>query len=350
MTGRKSRDEFRANRRAVVVGIVTTASVTLGGCSSIRGGSGTGRKDAEPDSNADAHPPEEFVNAKSETRSVYERINSVPVVTDDEFVFDVNAFEDDFDHEAVLSDARELQERINAMDAADVPDAELDGLQVTLELAESLVRQRLFLHQVIVGGLTFEDLFAEAEFGAAIETIRDARGFLDSLVTSGERVEELLDRQKGRAVSVDGYDPAAIRETQEVLVEMTRWSNPAYEGLHHSAAGFDSFVAANEAMEMEQFGKAKRAFRNARAHYQAAGKAFDRSRGRGRSIDYLAPTVEGISCVVPAYLEGCERLGDALEELDVGNEERGFELAEETLREMDRKVARCMSPGGVQAG
>lgn len=347
MSGGRRSDALRTNRRAVLAGIAAAAAAPLSGCSS--DGDSADRERAEPvgseSSGTGTHRPEAFVAAREEAESVYGRLNAVPAVVDGEFAFDVVAFEDDYDHREVLSDARKLRERVDALDAADLPEAERNGLRVAAELAEPLVRQRLFLHQALVAGVAFGDRFASAEFDAATATIRDARGYLRSLAASGERVETVLNGRERGGPEIEGYDPASIEAAQEVLVEVARWANPAYEGLERSVLGFERFVAANDAMEAERFGRARDRFRSARTHFEAATDAFDRSQGRGRRVGYVAPTVDGIRCVVPAYLDGCERLGDAFDELDAGNRERGFGIAREALRELDGKVARCIESG-----
>lgn len=345
MRGPRPNDALGTDRRGVLGALATVLASAAGGCSAVTDPSES--TESEPGS---TQTPEGYTEAVTELEDLYERLEAVPIAADGEFVFDPSAFEDEFDHDAVLSDVEAVRDRIRGLDAED---AERDALMRAADLAEHLARQRIALHQVVTAVFAFEDLFAAAEFGAATGVAADARQFLETLAREGNRVEALLDRT-GTGPPVDGYDPASIRATQELLVEITHWSDPAYEGLGRVAEGFGRFVDANDAMERERFGAARAAFGAAQADFEAAAEAFDRARGRGRRVGYVAPAVDELRCVAPAYVEGCGRLADAVEELDAGNEARGFDRAQEALEGMDATVRRCVEsetvPGADRPG
>lgn len=339
MTGQRSSGP-RADRRGV---LAAAAAAAFGGCSAVTDA------DPGPDGDASADGPRAAGDGLEEARaglaSVYARLESVPVADDGEFVFDVGAFEAEFDHEAVLADVEAVRERIEAHDA-DAGARERAALATAADVAAALVRQRLHLHQALAAGAAYEERFGRAEFGRAAAAVRDGRESLERVGANGERVEALLDRQDGPAPGVEGYDPATIRDAQSVLVSVARWTGPAYEGLGPAAEGFDAFAAANDAMERERFGTAADRFGRARDRFEAAEAALDRAAGRGRRVGYLAPTVEEVRCVVPAYVDGCDRLADALADVDAGDRSRGFDVARATLEEMDRSIARCLEAVG----
>lgn len=329
----------RTDRRGF---LAAAAVAALGGCSEgTDDGSGA---DGEATPDGQRTGGRTLDRARADLETVYRRLEAVPVAEDGEFVFDVGAFESEFDHEAVVADASAVRDRLEVHDA-DGAAREGDALAAAAELAGLLARQRLSLHQAVAAGLTFEERFARAEFGPAAGAVRDGRAYVDGLVSNGERIEAVLAGRDGPLPAVDGYDPASVREAQSVLAEVTLWTGPAYEGLGRAADGFDAFAAANDAMERERFGTAAGRLDRARERFEAAEAAFDRAAGGGRRMDYVAPTVDEVRCAVPAYVEGCDRLGDALAAIDAGDRSRGFDLARATLDEMDRTVGRCMEAG-----
>lgn len=335
-------NRIETDRRTVITSIATVAASTLAGCNDDSGGPGdTATADDGGAGEPSGDYPEEFADAKADVETAYERLASLPIVVDGEFAFDVYAFEDEFDHEAVRDLARDARERLETIDATEPSESTIESLITAAELAELLTDQRRILHQTIVAAFAYEHHLFEGEYDPAIEAIRDARSYLSDLSSKGERIEETLEEWERSEPSFEGFDTESVRETQTVLVEITRWTDPAHEGLHRAIDGFRRFEDVTEALERDRFGTAGDAIGKARARFAAAEDAFDRAHGRGRRLHYVTSLVDAIRCMMPAYREGCDNLREAFEAYDDGEEARGEELAREAIDEMEEAMAPC---------
>lgn len=155
--------------------------------------------------------------ARADLASVYGRLEAVPVEEDGEFVFDVDAFETEFDHETVVTEAAAVRDRIESH-GADGSVRERDALAIAGELAELLARQRLYLHQALAAGLVFEKRFARAEFGPAVGRCRPGRPVVPS--------EARLERRTCRRAAGAAGGPGALHRGVQPGVDTRRADGP----------------------------------------------------------------------------------------------------------------------------
>lgn len=291
---------------------------------------------------ADGSLPDSLQQAKSEIETVFDEISNLPIFENGEFVFDVTYFERKFDHHEVKRTAESAIERIEQTSKEEVPDPIIEVLETSAEIGRLLVAQRVMVHQLIVAGLTLERLIGSGSYDRALDVPQTAKQFLENLRSTGEKIGVSLSRDQNTDVSVDGYDPTAIKKSQENLVEVVRWSAHVYEAFQHVVLGLKKYDEGNIAIESAKYGMAKSSYEKSEQQFQAAARSFNEAQGTGRQIPHLVHLVEGLRCLIPAYLASSGPLQSSMEEFEAGNEKRASEIAREAISSANKEAARCL--------
>lgn len=273
--------------------------------------------------------------------SIYEALSQLPITNRGKFVFDVNRFEAEFEHEALLNQADDAHDEFDSIPKTEQSTSTVVGLISITETGKLLVQQRVILHQVITAGLTSEHSFYETDFERANDAISDALQFLIDLDSHGEQIEETMIDDQEVISLVDGYDPNSIQRSQKLLVNIVSWSDSAFKGLHHTSRGMKLFLEGNSALDREKYHTAETAYRESREHYELAQQALDDALGIESALPYIAPFVDDVRCVLPAYLSSTERLSESMRLIRNGEQTRGRELAREATNSSDRIASRC---------
>lgn len=335
-----SKDNSPVSRRKLLTGITTFAGVTTAGCND--SDDGTKREIASDSASQSNATPNEFEEIKSDIEDVFEIISTVPVVANENFVFDLKMFKDNLEGEELQEVLKEVEFRTQQLDPGIANRAEQESLLIAIEVAKLLVRQRLLVHQVIAAGLAYERRFRDLEYKKANEAIHDARYYLDELTTNGEQIEERLNRTSELEISLDGYEPGTFRATQIVLVEVALWTTPAYEGLHHAIKGFSSFEDGNMAIEENLFKSAAEEYEASKVSFEKADEALNKALNHDREIPQIKPLVSGMKCIMPVYVEASASLQRSAKEFRKGNKQRGKEIFKNALEPTERKMTRCL--------
>lgn len=331
----------KIDRRTFLGSLATTAVTLSAGCGDSNG-SGSNISTESPTDNGNSIEREKIDSEVENLNSIFRRLSKAPVVDEGKFVFDVKQFEDEFDQELLLEKAEETQDRLDSMGGADIQASKARELESIANTARLLVQQRIILHQVITAGLTCEQRFYELEIDLATEVINNARQFLIDLDATGEQIGETLNERSSLNSRVDGYDPAGIMRTQEILVDIILWTNPAYEGILWVMNGMKQFVEGNSALEDELFEKAELKYRDSNTHFEKARESFESANNQGSRLPYMSPFVEELRCILPAYVSSSEQLSEAMGHFNAGEEAQGKEVAKEGIKSADRITPRCL--------
>jgi len=324
-------------------------ATALGTVSVLSGCNSSSEEDNSEWTGAEHNSPEPGPDDSSELNSwvstlesVYEQLHRHPIVADGEFVFAVQTFENDFAHGEALETVRSIEEAIQNDESPGVPNEDIQSLSSVAKVAELLIRQRLFFHQIIIASLAFDRRLLNAEYDSATDAASDAVSFLEGLSQNGTDVEDTLVEEIPEDLKPRHYDPASISRNQTTVAEVAEWTGFACEGFYHSAAGFSALDSGNGKLQAEKFSEAGRFYGEANNRFQTAATILEEAHGRGIRLPYLVPPMEELRCIVPAYRDGSERLQKAFRELERGNEEAGREMARETLDELDQRMLRCL--------
>ena len=327
----------RQKRRAFLGSVATTGVTAIAGCGDSNYDDSERNSPKDKGTIQNQQIDEEVENLES----IFSSLSELPIADGGEFVFDVKQFEAEFNHRSLLQKLEETQNQIDSMTASGIPESTVNALQSIAEIADLLVQQRVIIHQVIAAGLTCERRFYEMEIEAANEAINNAIQFVADLDSNGQRIEETLRARPSDSSLVDGYDPEAIKRTQDVIVDIALWTNPAYEGLHRSLIGMKHFMDGNSAVEEERYEAAESTYRDSNNHFERAQEAFETAHNRGSKMSYLAPFVEDIRCIVPAYVSSSERLRASMRHFQSGEQARGKEIAREAIESAEQIAPRC---------
>lgn len=328
------------DRRTFLGSLATTGVTAVAGCGDSKG-SDPNTSTGVSANNRDSIERQRLHSEIEKLDSIFRRLSEVPVVDEGEFVFDVKQFEEEFDRDPLMEEVEETLSRMDSIASAEIPESKARELESIAKTAGLLVQQRVIIHQVIAAGLTCEKRFYEMDIERAIEAITNARQFLMDLDSIGERIDESIGERSNITSLVDGYDPMWIMRTQNVLVEITLWTNPAYEGIHRVMEGMGHFVEGNSALEEELYEDAELAYRDSSSHFEKAKQAFRSSHNQGSKLPYMAPFVEDLRCILPAYISSSERLSEAMRRFQAGEQARGMEVAKEGIKSADRIAPRC---------
>lgn len=327
------------NRRIFLANFATTAAVTTAGCGNASEGDSNENEDV--DAGEDSPVPEDFEALQAELGSVFDEIESLPIVDEDKLVFDVSAFEKEFAHDELLERIETVHRRVESVDDERISRTEHEDLSDGADMAELLVRERILVHQTIAAGLTYERRVLQSEYETATEAIRHARTTLDYLVENGKQLEAHPWYDRRKDVTAHGFQPDSVRNTQDVLARISIWTDSAYEGFHEFGKGLSRFVTGNDALKGNRYADAGDSYDDASKHLEDAKVAFDRAHGSGRRLPHLVPTFEEVRCMIPAYTTASEELHDSMAAFEVGDETRGREIAREAFDTTEKKLARC---------
>lgn len=325
-------------------GVLTTAAAVscgLAGCGSDQR-SKNGRDETPEGTDEPNRRSERELAIESQLEEVHERLAALPIVVDGDFVFDVEAFEDEFDHRAIsdrtdeiVADVAELQ------DEGEITTDRAETLSVLARLADDRASQRYLLHQTIAATFAYDERVRDTRYEAAREPVAFAGESLEELSTVGERIEDHQRQLDETSVTIDGYSHEAVEKEQAMLLDVATWFSPVTEALHEMARGYTLLADANQSLEEETASTASEQYRAANVRFEAASRAFEEARGRGQRVGYVVPIVEQSRCSLSGLLDGTDTLAEALEEIEAGNEQEGKSLAREAIERMEQQRNRC---------
>lgn len=330
-----SMDEPTVSRRSILA-VVTSAGIPLiSGCNV----DSNKRDDETVSSNLDDSGSDEVVDIRKSLGEIYREINRYPVSENGEFIFDVRGFEENFDHEGLLEETRTLQERIK--DTESESEIVGDTLGSIASIAELLIRERLFTHQSIAAGLSYGRRLARGEYADAAEAVNHGNEFLEKLSANVRKIENELEEEAADPVSIDGFDPNSIRESQSVLFEIVQWTTLIYRSFDYASAGFEHFEDGAEKVNQEHIDEAKQIFDNAGDQFTRANELMEQAHGRGRRLDYVVPLVRKLRCVLPVYRDTCNSFADSFRAWQSGDEDEARRIGRKVINEVDQRMARC---------
>jgi hypothetical protein len=273
---------------------------------------------------------------------VYERLTTLPIVNDGDFIFDVDAFEDEFDHRAISDTADEiLADIVELEDNGEISTSRAETLSTLTRLADDRASQRYLLHQTIAATFAYDERIRDARYGAATEPVVFASETLEELSTVGQRVETHQQQLEDTNVTIDGYSHESVKKEQAMLLDVATWYSPINGALHEMARGYALLNDANRSLEDDDPATATERYRAANARFQSANDSFEEARGRGQRVGYVVPIVEQSRCSLSGLLDGTETLAEAIEEIEAGNEQEGESLAREAIQRMEQQRNRC---------
>lgn len=330
------------SRRTLLCYVLPSVSTGLAGC---------GDPNREGHQNLSSENSTNSVNSRSrydsdnlqdvveDVNEIYNKLDQFPITNDSEFIFKASAFEDGFDHRELFDRLDSVQRRLNNSKVDS--DLQKSGLLQATDVANNLVRQRVVLHQTIAAGITFEESFGEGEYGRSAQVIQDGISFLSDLKGIRDEIIDQVTQDTAEISLIVTVDVESIRTTQLVLKEILVWTSPAYRGLYQTSQGLQMFVEGSSAFNNERFGSAGRAFHGAKERFRSAEDAFARAQGQGRRLPQMAPFVDGVRCMLPAYQTSSEELQRSMEEFETGNDSRAREISREAIISVSRIANRC---------
>lgn len=274
-----------------------------------------------------------------DVNEIYNRLDQFPIANDSEFRFEVGSFEDEFDHRELLKEIDSVQRRLNNSKVESV--SRKSSLLHATEVANNLVRQRIVLHQTIAAGITFEESFGEGEYGRSAQVIQDGISFLSDLSSLRNEIIDQVTQDTPNIPLIEAYDAESIRATQVVLAGILRWTSSAYRGLYETTQGLQMFEDGSSAFANEGYGVAGRTFQGAKERFHSAEDAFARAHGQGRRLPQIAPFVDGVRCMLPAYQRSSEELQRSMKEFKAGDDSRAREIGREAIISVIRIAKRC---------
>lgn len=332
--------ERRKWTRRGVVSAAAAVSCGLAGCGNDRP-SETEENGTLQESQRKGRRPEQLSDIESRLERVHERLRTLPIANDDDFVFDVGAFEDEFDHRAIsdmadgiIADVAELD------DGGEISTSRAETLSALARLADDRASQRYLLHQTIAATFAYDRRVRDAKYDAATEPVAFAGEALEELSMVGRRVETHQQRLEGTNVTIDGYSHEVVKREQAMLLEVATWLSPINGALHEMARGYALLDDANRSLE-DDTATAIEQYRAANARFESATDSFEEARGRGQRVDYVVPIVEQARCSLSGLLDGTETLAEAIEKIEAGNEQEGESLAREAIQRMEQQRNRC---------
>lgn len=330
-------------RRTLLSSITSVAATTIAGCEEIQNGKSTKENSQYITTTAEGgrKSQTDLVEIIEDINSLYSRLSEHPIIEDSEFVFRLKAFEDHFDQKQMFSDADIILERLERQKSRDMHNLEIEALISSTELAKLLTRQRGIIHQIIATGLVFHKQINQVKHEEAADAIQKAQQFVISLRNNIDQIIASLKGQGWSRISIDEFDPHSLRASQKILAEICLWTELVYKGLDQVVQGIKRFEDGNSELESERYKKAGAAYKKSQSCFETAIEAFDRAQGRGKQLPHLIPVMEGMRCLMPAYIYSSRKLAEAVGEVEVGNEEHARKIAREALVTADKKSSRC---------
>lgn len=281
----------------------------------------------------------EYREIRTDLEDILEEVNRFPISQNGEFVFDVQEFEANFDFENLSEETGTLQERLERIGPKS--DEERDALRSIARIAELLIRVRLSTHQAIAAGLSYGDRLSRGEYAAATEAVQHGRKFLEEVVAIGREIENEIGDGLSDSVSVDGFEPDSIRDTQSVLLEIVQWGALIYRSFEYASIGFELFVNAAEKIEDERVEEARANFESAGVQFTNAKEVLERAHGQGQRLGYIVPLVQKLRCILPIYRDTSERFADSFTAWKTGEEDEARRIAREVIDGVDQQMAQC---------
>ena len=286
--------------------------------------------------------PEEYQEAKSKLNRAYFQLDGLPIVEDDELVFDVTEFAESFDYQAVMELGEEAFEIVTSIEQdGDLSDGTVERLTAASRLAHSLAELRLILNDVIVYGVRFGIAFQNEEYEDALTHIDNALTALDFVDQNGRRIDEQLSILDGKSVDIPRYDHTTIVTDRRIAAEVFSWTQYSYQGFYHTASGGMLLLSGSAHLERERIEEAIEQYGRAGDHFADAVGAFDTAHGRGRRLPQVASLFESLRCQVPKLRDGAMGLEEAIEEYDQGDKEDARKTANEAFLHMEQVARRC---------
>lgn len=344
MTDRPSDTGSNFGRRTFLAEASILATATISGCGTIQSDT-PGEERTPNDTTSTAANKGRIQNdiggIVEDISALYERLSALPIVEDNEFVFRVKAFENDFDQKQLFTDADKILKGLERRRSSDRDSPRIETLIASTELAKLLARQRGIVHQVIAAGLVYHRRVNQDDYDGAANAIQDAQRFVVDLRRNVNRIGEAVEADDWSRISIDEFNLDSIRTSQSHLVEICRWTKYAYEGLNSAVQGLRRFAAGNAGLEREEYTDAATAYEKSYADFESAVQAFDKAQGRGKQLPHLVPVVEGMRCLLPAYMESSRNLSQSMDEFVAGNYDHARTIAQDALVNADKKASRC---------
>lgn len=323
------------SRRTVLATIISAGSPIISGCSDNSNPGGD-----EPVSSRQAGPQEDEYSAiRTNLEDIFEEINRFPISENGEFVFDVQAFEANFDFENLLEQTRALQERLEQIESKS--DRELEALRSVAKIAELRIRARLSTHQAIAAGLSYGNRLSREEYADATEAIQHGRIYLEELAEIVRDIENKLGKELVDSVPIDGYEQDSIQNTQSVLLEIVQWSAVIYRSFEYASVGFELFEKGTEKIEDERVEEARKKFESAGVQFTNAQEVIERAHGRGRRLVYIVPLVRKLRCILPIYRDTSAQFADSFTAWKSGEEDEARRIAQKVIEGVDQRMAQC---------
>lgn len=344
MTDRPSDTQTHFGRRTFLAEASILATASISGCGTSQ--RDVSEKERTPISTtstvaSEGNVEDDIVGIIEDISALYERLSALPIVEDNEFVFQVKAFENDFDQKQLFTDADRILEGLEGRRSSNRDSPRIETLIESTELAKLLARQRGIVHQVIAAGLVYHRRVNQDDYDAAANAIQNAQQFVVDLRRNVDRIGETVEVADWSRLSIDEFDPDSIRTTQSHLVEICRWTKFAYEGLNRTIRGIRRFDTGNAELESEEYTGAATAYEESYVDFESAVESFNKAQRRGKQLPHLVPVVEGMRCLLPAYMESSRILSKSMEEFEAGNQDEARTIAREALVTADKKASRC---------
>lgn len=342
MTTKKILENSR-ERRDFICSAISAMAIGIAGCSTAEENEFEDEDPSQPRENEEVQHSE-ISSAKDSVEEAYEHLAAVPVTDGNEFVFEVTAFEDRFDHQEVITLAEEALESLEATPETETTSGVgVDELRTVAHLARSLAYRRFFLHQLLVSGAMAYDRLLADEISEAQSIIQESHVFLGELQEREQNVEEQYTAFADSKISVSHYDMDSVDQSIEVLDEIIDWAEPTYMGLEHFITSQVRIEQSISAMEKDDYESAHKLLEGVISSIENTEAWFSEAQGRGREIGYIEPIVNSVRCLLPVYESMIEGFQTALVELEAGNEERARELVEESRTVANQGINRCES-------
>lgn len=330
------------DRRAFLTTLSLAISGPLAGCSGET-------KNTAPNLDESHDPPEgsgtpdEVSRIEGKIKQVYDRLEDVHLIVDGELVYDLENSVESVDYDEMIETAKDAVEAAEELDQDDDVSTETrNNLQRIARIAFLLVDQRFLVHRVLLGGMVFRRAFSDGKYGRAVEVMDESWKFLERLRANGGELEREVAGYEDSDFTMSELDAPSVTSDLEVILEILHWSIPVFEGFEYTATGMVVVQEGYQELEEGRYGPAKELFDQARKHFTRAEAAFNTAHGRGQALTYLMPLVKDLRCFVPSLATGYDDLDGAFSELESGNEEKGLDIARETLSQLDEEFRRCM--------
>lgn len=340
MTDKSSAPCSNSGRRVFLAKVSSLATATIAGCGKMQ--RGAPREEPTYDTiTPTADPRDDIGEIVQDISSLYERLSELPIIKDSKFVFRVKTFENDFDQKQLFTDAELVLRELDRRRSPDRDSPRIESLIASTELAKLLARQRGIVHQVIAAGLVYHRRISQGKYHGAADAIQKAQRFVVNLRKNVDRIAETIEGPNWSLISIEEFDLDSISGSQTHLVEICRWTKFAYEGLNRTIQGIQRFETANTNLEDDDYSGAAADYEESHKYFRSAVESFDKAQRRGKKIPHLVPVVEGMRCLLPAYLESSRNLGQSMDEFEAGNHNHAKTIAREALVTADNKASRC---------